>query len=127
MNLRTFLSVLILFANTSMLSQCLEDNIFLHIDFQPIEYESNDSLEVCLDEIIHLYKTAYPEVMKHIVIYYSVGPDLTNMGKNIMILQDYFTSKGINPISYRYQFNFRTEKSAISDSATITVVLMDSP
>lgn len=109
-------------------SQCLEDNIYLRIDFDQYGYTLNDSTESCLDELIHNFRTVYPKIGKRIVINYYAPNDLSHLGNNVKLIQDYLNSNGIEYFSYKFRFIFNPEvMDSDSDYVWIGIVLNESP
>jgi len=127
MHTRILFITLSILAYTNLLPQCLEDNVFLRIDFNIKDNAYSDSIEVCIDQLIADFKSIYPNVEKFIAIDYYAGQNLTELGGNVKNIQECLNSKGIELPSYKFRFIFHSEKEVDSDFVRMYICLKESP
>lgn len=122
------LTFLVLCGVKSLSSQCSEDIIKLRIDFKSGDFTLDDSTEMCFDQLITNFRTIYPDIGKRIYITYYAPNNLTEVGGNIKLIQDYLSSNHIEEISYNFNFIFDTRiMDSNTDYVWIGIVLNESP
>ena len=122
------LTFLVLCGAKSLSSQCSEDIIILRIDFESRDCALEDSTRMCFDQLITNFRTIYPGIGKRIYITYYAPNDLSHVGGNIKLIQDYLRSNRIEEVSYKFNFVFDTRiMDSTTDYVWIGIVLNESP